>query len=139
MSLEVCIPELGTKRDKTGLRLETIPKLPGPGRYYKCLVLLLGTIREKFGKNLGRYGTAHYHTLPLLHTHTPMQTARVLHHIEKISNIYFNSLNFPFIRGTRAIKAQFQIKAPDPYPLHKRRTDLGTLMVLSAIDSVTRI
>ena len=31
------------------MRLETIPELPGPGRDYKCLVLLLRTIQEKFG------------------------------------------------------------------------------------------
>ena len=36
------------------MRLEPIPELPGPGRYYKCLVPLLGKIREKFEKNLGR-------------------------------------------------------------------------------------
>ena len=51
----------------------------------------------------------------------------------------FNFSNFHFIRGTRAVEAQFQIKAPDPYPLLKRRTDLGTLVVLSTIDSVTFI
>ena len=42
-------------------RLETISELLGQGQYNKCLVMLLGTIREKFGKNLGRDGTAQYH------------------------------------------------------------------------------
>ena len=36
-----------TRRDWT--RLETIPKLPGPGRDYFFMVPLLGKIREKFG------------------------------------------------------------------------------------------
>ena len=44
-----------------------------------------------------------------------------------------------FIRGTRAVEAQFQIEAPDPYPLLKRRTDLGMQVVLSIFDSVTFI
>ena len=48
-----------TRQDWT--RLETNPELPGSGRYYKCLVLLLGTIREKYGKKSGRDGTAQYH------------------------------------------------------------------------------
>ena len=40
---------------------------------------------------------------------------------------------------TRLTEAQFQIEAPDPYPLNKRRTDLGMLVVLSNFDSVTFI
>ena len=40
------------RQDKT--RLETIPEMAGPGRDYICVVFLPGTIREKFGKNLGR-------------------------------------------------------------------------------------
>ena len=38
---------------------------------------------------------------------------------------------FESFGGTRLIEAQFQIEAPDPYPLNKRRTDLGMLVVLS--------
>ena len=44
-----------------------------------------------------------------------------------------------FIWGTRAVEAQFQIEAPDPYPLLKLRTDLGTLVVLSASNFITFI
>ena len=40
---------------------------------------------------------------------------------------------------TRAAEAQFQIEAPDPFPPNKRRTDLGTLVVLSGSSSVTHI
>ena len=43
------------------------------------------------------------------------------------------------IWGTRQVEAQSQIKAPYPFPPNKRRTDLGTLVVLSAPDSVTCI
>ena len=39
--------------------------------------------------------------------------------------------------GRRASEAQFQIKAPDPFPLLKWRTGFGTLVVLSAVNSVT--
>ena len=49
----------------------------------------------------------------------------------------FNSLSFRFIWGTRVVEAQFQIEEPDPYPLLKRWTDLGTLGVLSPSNSVT--
>ena len=38
---------------------------------------------------------------------------------------------------TRLIEAQFQIEAIDPYPLNKQRTDLGMLVVLSIVSSVT--
>ena len=46
---------------------------------------------------------------------------------------------FHFIRGKRAVEAQFQIEVPDPYPLLKWRTDLGMLVVMSTICSVTYI
>ena len=49
----------------------------------------------------------------------------------------FNSSNFHFIQGTRAVEAQFQIEAPDPYLLLKRRTDLGMQVVLSTINFIT--
>ena len=40
-----------------------------------------------------------------------------------------------FLKGP--VEAKFQIKAPDPYPLNKWRTDFGMLVVLSNINSVT--
>ena len=40
---------------------------------------------------------------------------------------------------TRLIEAYFQIEAPDPYPPNKWRTELGTLVVLSSVSSVTYI
>ena len=39
---------------------------------------------------------------------------------------------FIYICETRAVETQFQTQNLDPYPLHQRRTDLGTLVVLSA-------
>ena len=51
----------------------------------------------------------------------------------------FNSSSFRFIWGTRAVEAQFQIEAPDPYPLLKQRTDLSKPVVLSTSSSVTYI
>ena len=40
---------------------------------------------------------------------------------------------------TITVEAQFQIEAPDPYPLNKQRTDLGMQVVLSAPSSVAYI
>ena len=45
---------------------------------------------------------------------------------------------FIHIQGTRAIETQFHTGNPDPYP-HQRRTELGTLVILSTFDSVTYI
>ena len=39
---------------------------------------------------------------------------------------------FCFIWGTSTVGAKFQIKELDPYPLLKRSTDLGALVVLSS-------
>ena len=66
-----------------------------------------------------RYGTEHYSDVGYSDPHC--------------------SSSFCFIWGASAVEAQFQIRAPDPYPLLKRRTDLGTLVVLSASSSVTLI
>ena len=41
--------------------------------------------------------------------------------------------------GERAVEAQFHIEAPDPYPLFKRRTDLGGLVVLFDTSSISLI
>ena len=46
-----------------------------------------------------------------------------------VKNCHCNHVTLK-IRETRAVEAQFQIKVPDPYPLVKRRTDLGVLVVL---------
>ena len=43
------------------------------------------------------------------------------------------TLRNKIIWGTRPVKAQFQIKATDPYPPNIRRTDFGTLVVLTDI------
>ena len=46
-----------------------------------------------------------------------------------VKNCHCNHVTLK-IRETRAVEAQFQIKVPDPYPLVKRRTDFGVLVVL---------
>ena len=44
-----------------------------------------------------------------------------------------------FKLGNKSSRGPFQIEAPDHYPLSKRRTDLGTLVVLSNSSSFTYI
>ena len=64
-----------------------------------------------------------------------VRVLKLLRHSRHLKK-HFNS-KFLFHPGTRAVEAQFQIEAPDPYPLLKRRTKLGMQVVLSAINSVT--
>ena len=47
--------------------------------------------------------------------------------------------SFKHFYHTQPIEAQFQFEAPDPYPLNKRRTELGKLVVLSSVNSVTLV
>ena len=54
-----------------------------------------------------------------------------------VSPVFHTEVTVNFIHGTRAVEAQFQTEAPDPYSLFKRRTDLGALVVLSTFDSIT--
>ena len=39
--------------------------------------------------------------------------------------------------GNKTSRGPFQIEAPDPSPPNKQRTDLGKLVFMSSIDSVT--
>ena len=70
------------------------------------------------------------------------QPKHLLNVHQALINEYINFLTlrtFELCGKIRRREAQFQIKAPDPYPPNKQRTDLGTQVFLSSISAVTHI